>query len=334
MTSRRRFLQLVGGAGLAIGGCKAQPGGTAAADRPGGTGAPPENQVVIVRDSGSVRDGIVDGVAVAAMLKAAMAELAPDGRAQTTWNALFGPEDTVAMKVNCLAGPPLSSHPEVVEAIAKGLASAGLESDDIVAYDRERVELEAAGLAGSETYQCVGTDQLEPSYDAEPTIIGKTGSCFSRIVSEHATAIVNLPVLKDHDLAGLSGALKNHFGSIHNPSKLHTNHCCPHVADINAAPQIRGKHRLVVFDALSVCYDGGPGYKPETTVDYGALIVATDPVAADAVALKLLEELRAEHGCPPLEGTERHPKYLEVAEREHGLGVADVARLDVTEIAV
>ncbi len=232
--------------------------------------------------------------------------------------------------MNCLAGPPLSSHPELVAALAQRLHDAvGLGPDSVIVYDRTFAELQAAGFEErTEHSRSAGSDQT--GYDDEPTVFGQAGSCYSRIVSEMATAIISVPTLKDHDLAGFSGALKNHFGSIHNPNKMHTDHCCPYVADVNCAPHIREKQRLVICDALLVCYDGGPGYKPDTTVEYGAVMAATDPVAADSVGFGLLEDLRREHGLPPITGTDRAPRYIEVAaDGEHGLGVADRERIEV-----
>jgi uncharacterized protein (DUF362 family) len=239
------------------------------------------------------------------------------------------------VKANSLAGPALATHPEVLAAISAGLDMANVSRDgESLVYDRLRAELEAVGIGDrtvTEDLRAAGSDDF--GYDEEITVFGETGTRYSKILSEWATAIINVPVLKDHDLCGLSGAMKNHFGSINNPNKLHTNHCSPHVADINACPIIREKHRLVVFDALTVCYDGGPGYKPDTTIPYGALIVTTDPVAADAVALSILEGLRAEHGLTPLGETDRYPDYIRVAaDAQHALGTADLDMLDIREM--
>jgi len=341
MGSRRRFLQVVGGAGLALAGCRARERETGAAAQStptSATSAPPvqSDRVVIVRDPSAVRGTTISADKVAAMVDRAMAELTPAAQAKAAWEALFRPDDVVAVKVNCLAGPPLSSHPEVATAVARALAEhVGTRPANILVYDRDGGELQAAGFdrSGGAAYVCRGTDEV--GYDAEPTTVGSAGSCYSRIISEQATALVNVPVLKDHDLAGLSGALKNHFGSIHNPNKLHTDHCTPYVVDVNCAPFIKDKHRLVVYDGLLACYDGGPGYKPTTTVPYGAIMVAVDPVAADVVAFEIIERLRKEHGLPPIAGSEREPKYLRVAaDAEHGLGTGDRNRIDVREIAL
>jgi uncharacterized protein (DUF362 family) len=342
MTSRRRFLQIATGAGLGLAGCQsakttsnAAPPDQANAGEAKAPAIPPE-RVVVARDPSAVHGTEIDAAEVAALLDRAMAALTPANHPAAAWRALFRPSDTVAIKVNCLSGPPLSSHPEVAAAVAQSLRThVGTPANSIIAYDRLREELQIAGFDRSPDsgYQCQGTDEV--GYDAEPTTINQAGSCYSRVISERATAIINVPVLKDHDLAGLTGALKNHFGSIHNPNKMHMDHCTPYIADVNCAPCIRDKHRLVVYDALLVCYDGGPGYNiPDATTAYGALMVAVDPVAADAVAFSLLEQLRREHGLPPIAGSEREPKYIQVAaDEQHSLGVADLERIDLVEVS-
>ena len=70
-------------------------------------------------------------------------------------------------------------------------------------------------------------------------------------------------VLKDHDGAGVTIALKNMYGVIHNPNKYHPNGCNPYIADLNMLPEIRSRMRLTICDATTACYEGGPGYKPE-----------------------------------------------------------------------
>lgn len=340
MTSRRHFLQLVGGAGLSLAGCRPEqttstPALSEQANAGEATGPAPQvpaNRVVVARDASAVQDAGIDRAKVSALLDSAMAALSPAKDAGAAWRALFRPSDVVAIKVNCLAGPPLSSHPDLVEPIVAALRQhVGLSERSTIVYDRDSGELAAAGFERGKGYRRLGTDEV--GYDAEPTTVLQAGSCYSRIISEQATAILNVPVLKDHDLAGLSGALKNHFGSIHNPNKLHTDHCTPYVADVNCAPYIRDKHRLVVCDGLLTCYDGGPGYKPGTTIAYGAILVAVDPVAADAVAFSLIEALRKEHDLPPIAGSDRAPRYIEVAaDGRHALGVADLGEIDLVEV--
>jgi len=331
--SRRHFLKALAALGLTAGGCRSAREAEATAgptETPTGPTTWP-GKVALTRHTRAFAGDRISPQAVAELLDHSLTALTELDTPQQAWSRLFQPNDVVAIKVNCLAGLPLASHPEVVDAIVAGLRSAGVPEGNIIIFDRISRELIKCGFqikGPGEGVQCYGTDVV--GYDDEPTVVMSVGSCFSRVISEQATAIINVPVLKDHDLAGLTGALKNHYGSIHNPNKLHLEHCWPYIADLNCAPQIRNKHRLVVFDALYACYEGGPGYKPETTVQYGALMAATDPVAADAVALDLLEQLRAAYKLPPIMSEERAPKWIATAaDKQHGLGVADLKAIEL-----
>jgi uncharacterized protein (DUF362 family) len=345
---RRQFLRLLGLAGLGLAGC-ARSGGEDDRDaqRPAPVSATHEREVsspaatvALVRCAEAVgKDGSISAPAVEQMVNTGVGALTGEAETAAAWGKYFEAGERVAVKVNCLSGPPVATHPEVTDAVAVGLQAAGVAPEDILIYDRLTAELETSGFTvskGRTGVKCFGSDEV--GYDDTPTTVKRVGTCFSRIVSEWCQAIVNVPVLKDHDLAGLTGALKNHYGSVHNPNKLHgqpEDRCSPYVADLNCAELLRSRERLIVYDALMVCYEGGPGHKPATTVPFGAIMMATDPVAADTVGLKLLDELRAEHGLEPLAGSEREPTYLAVAgDADHQLGCNDLAKITVLERVV
>jgi len=259
---------------------------------------------------------------------AAMSRLTGNTERAEAWGSLFSPDDVVAIKVNCLAAPRLATHPQVVDALIAGLRAAGVRDENIIIYDRLGRELERGGFAVNtgRGVRCFGSDAV--GYDPQPTEAGSVGSCLSRIVSEFCTAIINVPLVKDHDLAGVSIALKNHFGSINNPNKQHDNGCCPQAADVNLFHAIRAKQRLVIADALTITYDGGPAYKPKTSSHYRSILASTDPVAVDAVGLDIIEGLRRHAALPSLAEEGRAPKYIAVAaDAHHRLGVADLSRI-------
>jgi uncharacterized protein (DUF362 family) len=162
-------------------------------------------------------------------------------------------------------------------------------------------------------------------------MMGSIGSCFSKIASSLCTAIVNVPVLKDHDLAGVSIGMKNFFGIIHNPNKYHDSNCNPYVADLNSHPFIKDKLRLIVCDALKAQYHGGPAFKPQWTWDFRGMLIGTDPVALDRVGAQIIEKKRKEVNMSSLKDAGREPKYIQTAARL-GLGVDDPSLIDVIAI--
>ncbi len=137
--------------------------------------------------------------------------------------------------------------------------------------------------------------------------------------------------LKDHGLAGASLTMKNWYGTIHNPNKLHDDGCAPYVPHLVACPLIHDKLRLNVLDgAVAQCH-GGPGRAPRWAWPYGGFLASTDPVAVDAVARDVLETRRKEVGLQPLAAEGREPRYIANAAKL-GLGVADLERIEKVEV--
>lgn len=340
---RRKFLRGIGFGLLALSGCSragkatAAGEGTAETSRGRHATAPPKSQapgtatVVLVTcedwksspDAPSLRRGLAAGIEALTGLSSADA-----------WRRFFRPDENIAVKVNCIAGAPLSSSPALTRALVEELTGAGHPAARIWVYDRTSAELEEAGYELSREehgVKCLGTDEI--GYDDEVTPIGDTGTWFSLIVSQWADAIINVPIGKDHDLCGISGALKNHFGSISNPNKLHYPELSAAIADVAAAPPIAGKQRLVVYDLLRVCYDGGPAYKPATTKPYGAVLLATDPVAADTIVAGILDQVRSAAGLKSLWDREAKPLHLSIAADEaHSLGHADRSKIHLERV--
>jgi len=145
--------------------------------------------------------------------------------------------------------------------------------------------------------------------------------------------LINVPVLKDHDGAGVTIALKNMYGVIHNPNKYHPNGCNPYIADLNMLPEIRRKMRLSICDATTALYEGGPGYKPQYSWKNNSLILSQDPVALDYTGWQIIERKRAEKGLKTLEADGRAPRYIATsADGQHRLGTNDPRRIVVVEV--
>jgi uncharacterized protein (DUF362 family) len=244
---------------------------------------------------------------------------------------MFKPDDRIGIKVNALGGKPIATHPVVVDSIVTGLKSAGVPDNNIIVWDRLTDELQKAGyqINKSKTgVRCHGTDT---NYDREPEISGSIGSCFSRIISSECTVLINVPVLKDHDLAGVSIGLKNFYGAIHNPNKYHDNHCDPYIADVNKHPYIKGKLRLIVCDAITLLYHGGPAYKAQYSENFCGLMVSRDPVAIDTIGIKLIEDVRRQKGLGLLKESGRPPVHVATAAKQ-GLGTDDLAKIDFIKV--
>jgi len=298
--------------------------------------ASPKSRVVEARDPKlwSERGASIDRARAADLVRRAIAALTGRSDPRDAWRSLFSPSDRIGIKVNTLAGARLSTRPELVAAVTDALVAAGIPAQNIIVWDRTNRELRAAGFeirtSGSGA-RCFGTDALSAGgYESEPEISGEVGSCLSRILTREATALISFGVLKDHDLSGVSIALKNLFGVIDNPNKHHDSQCDPYVADVAAFPAVRTKLRLAIADGSTAQCHAGPAFRARYTWPYDGILIARDAVALDAVGAARIEARRKEDGLPSLAEAKRPPKWLATAERR-GLGIADPARIEVIE---
>jgi uncharacterized protein (DUF362 family) len=276
----------------------------------------------------------VDSNRILSLLDRAMQSLYGLDHPGEPWKKLVRPGEKVGIKVNALGGRGLSTNVALVEAICERLQEAGVKANDIVIWDRDSEELEHVGFrtAWSGTrVQCFGTDRV--GFEEELARYGSVGSRLSKILTRNCDVLINVPVLKDHDGAGVTIALKNMYGVIHNPNKYHPQGCDPYIADVNMLPEIRQKMRLTICDATTACYEGGPAFKPEYSWRNNALVVSQDPVALDYTGWQIIERKRAEKGFKTLEADKRMPRYIATAaDAQHRLGTNDPRRIALVEV--
>lgn len=329
-SNRRQFLKSAFTGAAALTACAAA--NASAADSGGANAA---SRVVVARDAALRASGsAVDSSRMLSLLDRAMQALFQGGRALDPWTDLVKPGDSVGLKVNTLGGRGISTNRVLVEAVCQRLQQAGIKASEIVIWDRDTQELERGGFPiaiGGSRIQCFGTDQVD--YEPELSAWGSVGSRLSKILTQRVNVLINLPVLKDHDGAGVTLGMKNMFGVIHNPNKYHPNGCDPYVADLNMLPGIRSRLRLTICDATTAMYEGGPACKPEHSWQMNGLIVSRDPVALDYTGWQIIERKRAERGLKTLKDDGRAPVYIATAaDREHRLGTCDPKRIVTLEV--
>lgn len=327
-TSRRDFLKQAAAAGV---------GAACASLIPGAAGAQqPKSRVVVIKNTAALADGdspggSVNKAIVRNMVDQAVAKVAGVSTAKEGWASLFKPTDVVGIKVNCLFGKGVCTHPEVAHAVADALVDAGLKPSNVIIWDRSTGNLLTCGYKVNKDGDGVRVLANDGVWEDEPTRLGQFEGRLTKIVTRDITAIVNIPVMKHHGGSGISGALKNHYGTHDNPGRHHGNNCDPYLAELNAIPAIRDKTRLIVMDALRPMADGGPGLRREALWDYHSLIVSKDPVAVDAMAWKIIDERRQKTGIKTLAESGREPRWIKTA-AGMGLGVDDPQKMEVINI--
>jgi uncharacterized protein (DUF362 family) len=310
-----------------------KPGDSHAVALPSSSTALGRSRVVIARDARIRTTGTgFDSARLAQLLDRALQASFDCDSPIEAWKKVVRPGEVVGLKVNCLGGRGNATHPELVEAITERLRQAGIT--EMVIWDRQNSDLERARFKIAERgsgIRCFGNDVL--GFEDNLATFGKAGSLMCRTLTQVCDAVINLPVLKDHGIAGVTLALKSMFGAIHNPNKYHSEAGNPYVADVYALAPIRQKVRLHICDGLNAQYEGGPSYMPQWMWPFNGLLVARDPVALDYVGWKIIEKKRAEVGMKPLHELKREPAYISTAAgAEHRLGTCDPQRIERVEI--
>ena len=150
-------------------------------------------------------------------------------------------------------------------------------------------------------------------------------------IFHRTTALINSRPMRTHAWSGVGSLIKNYI-MFDNPSDYHED-ACADLATLWQLPIVRGKTRLNILVMLTPQFHNiGPHhFDPMYVWPYKGLIVSTDPVAADAVGLRIIQQKRREvFGRErPLQPTAHH---IRLADEVHHLGNADMSRIDLVRL--
>lgn len=285
------------------------------------------------------------------------------------WRSLFVKGDVVGIKVSPVGGKKLCSDALVLQEILAGLGNAGVPARDVIVFSRYREEIISAGIdkwlppgvhwdAPSEKYDEIQHDMdgYDPDHFMEMALI-KPGedlndphmrrSYVARVVTRQINKLINLPVLKHHQSAGVTIALKNmSHGMVNNVNRSHVtatlNACGIFIPSVVSLPVIRDKAVLHICDAVKAGYHGGPGTNPKYIWEQKTLYFSTDPVALDKTGLKVIDAKRQQMGMLPIAlskpDNDSHflncqVEHIEIA-GNLGLGVFDDEKIQVKSVSL
>ena len=248
--------------------------------------------MVLVRDENALdENSVANGEVIQQMLDQAVVALFDADTAVDAFRTIIGPEQTVGIKTNFWSYLPTPA--ELEAAIKQRVLDVGVPE--------EKIGIDDHGV------------RTNPVFKA-------------------ADSIINVRPLRTHYLSGVSGCMKNLIMFSDSQIKWHPN-SCEDLGLLQNLPEVKGKLRLHVLAALTPQFHGrGPHHFSRRYVwGYKGLIVGTDVVAVDAIALKLLmakrtEVLGAAKALPPV------PKHIEVADKVHGLGNSDPNQIDLIKL--
>jgi uncharacterized protein (DUF362 family) len=327
-------------------------------------------RVIELFDSRSIVNNRVSQPVISVMLERGMKELTGETSSTAAWAKFVTPADIVGIKINPSGAPACCSSPEIIKEIIKGLESAGVPTRNIVVFDRYAYEMDI-GSYQTHLPPGIGVVGIQESkldasgYDAnvycQASFFGEweTRSYLASLVTEKLTKIINVPTMKDHSAAGVTGCLKNlGYGTFNNVARSHQNPYSftePLIGVMCSVEPLRSKAVLNIMDGTRQVWHGGPLTQAQQFIySAGVLLVGTDPVAMDTIELQAIEKKRQQEGAPSLWA--RDPKSITTDGREFyhdpaknlfyrqpghiaaagklGLGVSDLKQIEHRQIAL
>jgi uncharacterized protein (DUF362 family) len=303
------------------------------------------------------------------MMRRGMMELTGADGWVGAWRQFVEPGDVVGIKVNPAGHPLVKTDPTVILEVIAGLEAAGIPHRDMVVYDRYRRQFLSAGFdkclpegvrTSYASEEAEAIQQAIEGYDPDHYIdmaltlpgysvdnLTARRSYAAQFITRQVNKLINLPVLKDHQAAGVTLALKNlSHGLVNNVSRSHSspslNACNTFIPAVVAMPVIRQKTVLHILDGVKGVYHGGPGARPEFVWEHHTLYFSTDPVALDHIGWEVIDAKRVSMGMKKLLEAvpdevsvfvHRQPEHVEVA-GALGLGIWEREKINLREVKV
>ena len=248
---------------------------------------------------------------ITAAVKAAIDTLGGIGRFVTRG-------DKVVLKPNMsFPNPPewaSTTHPDVVRAVAGLCLAAGASRVAVIDQPLRRPEvcLRRSGIAAA----CADL--------AHVTVVALRQLREVEVARDalQADVLINLPVAKSHNAAGVSFGMKNLMGLIWDREYFHQ------FIDLNQAIadlSTRIRPDLILLDATRALTTAGPN-GPGKVLQLDTIVAGTDPVAVDSYAVGLTSWYGQTFAG-------RNVKHIQAA-ASLGLGEIDVTRLRIRELTV
>ena len=294
----------------------------------------PQSLVVDVKSRTGIVKGMTPNISlIKQMMDSGITLLTGTNNQKDAWKSLFHEDERVGIKINGLGADILVGNYQICWAIVDALKSIGVKENNIIIWDQYQNFFLSSGFKINRSFKGVrtyttdgggGKEALDSGSSHREYDSGYGAVRVSRILTEEADSLINVGLLKDHGLAGVSIALKNiSHGVISHPDNFHDNSCDPFIAAINSIPVIKDKIKLHICNGIVGLYEGGPMPQKRHTWNNNRIILSRDPVALDTIGMNIIEGKRKEKNLRSLFNRPNLPVHIETAAK-YGLGVCDL----------
>jgi Domain of unknown function (DUF362) len=249
-------------------------------------------RVVLIRDEKVIdQQGRINKEIVQQMLDQGVSRLLGEEDPLQAWKKLIKPSDIVGIKSNSWS--PLATPVELEGAIEQRILNAGVPKKNISIDDR--------GVLDDKVFRS-------------------------------STALVNVRPLRTHFWSGIGGCIKNYIMFTRTPWLYHGDSCSP-LASIWSKAIVKGKTRLNILSLIRTQFysRGAHHFDRRYISEYKGLLIGKDPVALDAVGVRLLQRQRIAHFGEdrPLD---TQPIHILAANQKYKLGVSDLNRIEIVKL--
>ncbi len=304
----------------------------------------PQSLVVEVKSKTGIIKGMIPDISlVKQMMDSGITLLTGTNNPKDAWKSLFHEDERVGIKINGLGSDILAGNYQICRAIIGALKGIGVKENNIIIWDQYQNYFLSSGFRINRSFKGVrtyttdgggGKEALDSGSSYREYDSGYGAVKISRILTEEADSLINLGLLKDHGIAGVSIALKNiSHGVISHPEIFHDNSCDPFIAAINSIPVIKDKLKLHICNGIVGLYEGGPMPQRRHVWNNNGIMLSRDPVALDTIGMNIIEKKRKEKELRSLFNRPNLPKHIETAAK-YGLGVNDLNLINHKNVLV
>lgn len=243
-----------------------------------------QSDVVDIRDSQVLDGGVVNRYALANLLGMGVQILTGAGTTSEAWKKILGDAGKIVIKFNQVGAATLRTNETMATALLSSLEDAG--------YGRRRVRVAELGPTIARE---LGVEETGTGWRPGPVLRGRQEDLASYLFE--ADAVINVPLLKTHQIAGMSCSVKNlAYGLLRRPAAFHDGGCAPYAGEVIGHHDVSRRLRINIVNALRAVVRHGPDAHDGDIIGHGGLLIGYDPVAVDAVGMELLTNLRRRAG--------------------------------------
>ena len=240
---------------------------------------------------------------------------------------MFGAE-AFLVKPNLVSSEPCptTTHPETLQAVLEFLSGKDVVVADAPAIDAGSAQKIIASSPLRSVCEAFGVPLLNLYKSQDAQFASPRGYSFAMFALPlQKDFVISLPVLKSHNVCGMTGALKNQFGYLPRRERIAMHMGIKDIHKGIAELAVAAKPHWFIVDAVQISVCAQEMRHGGEVEDLGYIFAGSDPVSLDCFGLQLLQKVAPglQHKSP------QDIPYLKYA-LEYGVGSTQYQTVEIT----